>query len=262
VNSLTISGTVSNSTDATNKSYVDTLVASGSAINAGNQLSKTGNTLNVSATPSFTSVSIANAPSVNTDACNKLYVDSAVSSGVSGSTVSAGTNLSKSGNVISTVSSPSFSSVSISNTPSASTDGTNKSYVDSQITANTISAGNQLSKTGNTLNVSATPSFSSVSIANTPSVGTDGCNKSYVDSAVSSGVSGSTISAGTNLQKVSNVMSTVSNPSFTSITISGSPTNSTDAATKGYTDSQITANTISAGTNLSKTAEELEFQEI
>jgi len=87
--------------------------------------------------------------------------------------VATGTNLSKSGNVLSTISSPSFSSVMISNTPTASTDGTNKSYVDSQITANTISAGNQLSKTGNTLNVSATPSFTSVSIANAPAVGTE-----------------------------------------------------------------------------------------
>lgn len=60
--------------------------------------------------------------------------------------------------------------------------------------------------------------------------------------ANSSAVNGKqdTLSAGTNISITDNTVSTTSTPSFTSITLSGTVANDTDATTKKYVDEQIT----------------------
>jgi hypothetical protein len=113
--------------------------------------------------------------------------------------------------------SPTFTGTVTVPTPSAGTDATTKTYVDSAIT--TATSG---------LAPTASPTFTGTVTVPTPSAGTDATTKTYVDSAITTATSG---------------LAPTASPTFTGTVTVPTPSAGTDATTKTYVDSAITTAT-------------------
>ena len=246
--------TPANTTDATNKSYVDSI----GYLTAGTGLTKTGSTLSVNA--SQTQITTVG-----------TLTSLTVSGALSGSTAT-------------------FSGAVTVSTPVGTTDATNKAYVDS---LGYLTAGTGLTKTGATLSVNAsqpqitsvgtltsltisgalsgaTASFTGTVTGATPTASGHLTTKTYVDSL-------GYLTAGTGLTKTGSTLSVNASQTqittvgtLTSLTVSGAlsgstatfsgsvtvptPVNTTDVTNKTYVDS---LGYLTAGTGLTKSGSTL-----
>ena len=278
---LTITDAPTNNTDAANKKYVDDTVA-GSTVVHTTGTETVGGVKTFSdgiVIPTGKDITLTDAPSANTDAANKKYVDDTVAGSTvvhtSGTeTIGGAKTFSDAATFSSAVSLnggatvPTGKVLTITDAPSANTDAANKKYVDDSVSplaadadvvhlagAETITGAKTFSAAV-TLSAGATvPTGYDITLTDAPSANTDAANKKYVDDTVAGSTvvhttgnesiagnktfSGSTtFSGGVTLSDGATV------PTGETLTLTDAPTANTDAANKGYVDA-ITAGTAS-----------------
>ena len=229
--------------------------------------------------PTGKDITLTDAPSANTDAANKKYVDDTVAGSTvvhtSGTETIGGTKTFSDAATFSSAVSlnggatvPTGKVLTITDAPSANTDAANKKYVDDSVSplaadadvvhlagAETITGAKTFSAAV-TLSAGATvPTGYDITLTDAPSANTDAANKKYVDDTVAGSTvvhttgnesiagnktfSGSTtFSGGVTLSDGATV------PTGETLTLTDAPTANTDAANKGYVDA-ITAGTAS-----------------
>ena len=180
-------------------------------------------------------------PSSDTDAANKDYVDTQVSSitpGISQSTADA-RYVQQSGDTMSGTLSMGGNKITNLGTPSNTTDAATKQYVDNAVSGVTPTES-YLPLSGGTMTGTLNMGSNRITSLSNPVNSNDAANKTYVDTQVSSitpGISQSTAD-GRYLRKTGGTLKGILNMSSYKITGLAPPTANTDAATKRYVDSQ------------------------
>jgi hypothetical protein len=289
-------------TDATNKNYVDTLVQlpggattnvqynnagsfAGSATLTFNSGTATLSTTNISATDiTAQKVTGLDPPVAGTDAVNKTYADSLttppggattnIQYNNAGSFAGSATLTYNSGTTTLTTPTVSTQKVTDLDPPTATTDATNKSYVDALVklpggATNTVQYNNAGSFAGSsslTFNA-GTATLTSTNISaqkvtglNAPVAGTDAVNKTYADS-LTTPPGGATTNiqynnagsfAGSATLTFNSGTSTLTTTNITAQKVTGlnAPVATTDATNKAYVDALITVTPGGANTNI------------
>jgi hypothetical protein len=163
------------------------------------------------------------APSTNTDATTKLYVDNAVATG-------GGSFLPLSGGTMTGAINMGSQSLTALPAPSASTDATTKQYVDTSVSTSFSSC---LPLAGGTMTGQLSMGgFQKIVDVATPTNSADVATKQNVDTAVATG-------GGSYLPLSGGTMSGVINMGSQKITALATPTTATDATTKQYVDTAV-----------------------
>ena len=243
------------------------------AASFGSTVSVTGAaSLNGGATvPTGKTLTLTDAPTANTDAANKKYVDDSVAPlatdsavvHLTGSETISGAKTFSGGATV-----PTGAALTLADAPTNGTDAVNKTYADGLITA--LANDTRLVHTSGNESIAGTKTFSaevslsggaavptgkSITIADAPAEDTDAANKAYVDGKISDLVPssiayvdeansftaaqsfGSTVS----VAGVASLNGGATVPTGKTLTLTDAPTANTDAANKGYVDGKITA---------------------
>lgn len=181
-------------------------------------------------------------PSSDTDAANKDYVDTQVSSitpGISQSTADA-RYVQQSGDTMSGILSMGGNKITNLGTPSNTTDAATKQYVDNAVSGLTPTES-YLPLSGGTMTGILNMGSHRITNVSTPTSNNDAATKNYVDTKVSSitpGISQSTADS-RYVRRSGGTMTGTLDMSSNRIVDVGDPISSSDAATKNYVDLEI-----------------------
>ena len=247
---ITNLGTPTSNTDAATKSYVDTAVANVSGGVSGAYLPLTGGTMSGEISMGNNKITNISTPTQNTDAVNKQYVDTQITSAQPNITGAASSiitsNLTASRALVSDTNGKVAVSA-VTSTELGYLDGVT-SNVQTQLNgkAATNHTHSYLPLSGGTLSGALSLNNNKITNLATPTSNSDAVNKSYVDTAIA-GVSGGI--TGAYLPLSGGTMTGDINLNSNKVTGLPVPTTSSDAATKSYVDTQVSSkqNTITGG---------------
>ena len=276
---LTVTDAPVNNTDAANKKYVDDEI---SGLASDTRLVHTTGDESIAGEKTFSSavslaggasvptnkvLTITDAPTANTDAANKKYVDDTVAGSTvvhtTGTETVGGVKTFSDGIVI-----PTGKDITLTDAPSANTDAANKKYVDDTVAGSTVVHTSGTETIGGTKTFSDAATFSSavslnggatvptgktLTVTDAPSANTDAANKKYVDDSVSPLATDAdvvhlagaeTITGAKTFSAAVTLSAGATVPTGADITLTDAPTANTDAANKKYVDDTVAGATV------------------
>ena len=255
---LTVTDAPTANTDAANKGYVDgkiTDLASDSrlahttgdeTIAGAKSFSGTVALNNGATVPTGKALTVTDAPTANTDAANKGYVDGKIDDLASDSrlvhitgaeTVSGAKTFSASVALNGGAAVPTGKTLTVTDAPTANTDAANKKYVDDTV------AGSTVVHTSGDESIAGTKTFTGV-VVPAPTGDTNPATKAYVDTAISDLTGGGVVHLA-GAEEITGVKTFAATPVIKAgakITLTDAPVAATDGANKGYVDA-ITSGT-------------------
>ena len=266
---LTITDAPSSNTDAANKKYVDDTVA-GSTVVHTTGTETVGGVKTFSdgiVIPTGKDITLTDAPSSNTDAANKKYVDDTVAGSTvvhtTGTETVGGVKTFSDGIVI-----PTGKDITLTDAPTANTDAANKKYVDDTVAGSTVVHTSGTETIGGAKTFSDAATFSSavslnggatvptgkvLTLTDAPSANTDAANKKYVDDSVAPLATDAsvvhlagaeTITGAKTFSAAVTLSAGATVPTGSDITLTDAPTANTDAANKKYVDDTVAGGTV------------------
>lgn len=256
---ITIADAPTAGTDAVNKTYADGLVTglasdsrlvhtTGDETIAGAKSFSGTVALNNGATvPTGKALTVTDAPTANTDAANKGYVDGKIDDLASDSrlvhitgaeTVTGAKTFSASVALNGGAAVPTGKTLTVTDAPTANTDAANKKYVDDTV------AGSTVVHTSGDESIAGTKTFTGAVVVPAPTGDTNPATKAYVDNAISDLTGGGVVHLA-GAEEITGVKTFAATPVIKAgakITLTDAPVAATDGANKGYVDA-ITSGT-------------------